>query len=86
VINMAHVPQFDPAANPATYLWAAVSAHVEARIAAEELTPGTRLPGEDDMADEYQVSLGTARRALKDLRDRGVIVTLPGKGSFAQGR
>lgn len=82
---MAHVPQFDPAANPAAYLWANVAAHVELRIAAGDLNPGDRLPGEDDMAEEYAVSLGTARRALKDLRDRGVIITLPGKGSFVRG-
>jgi DNA-binding GntR family transcriptional regulator len=44
--------------------------------------PGARLPGERDLAGEYGVSLGTARRAIEDLRGRKLVVTLPAKGTF----
>jgi GntR family transcriptional regulator len=40
------------------------------------------LRGERAMAEEYGVAIGTVRRAVKHLRDRGVVVTLPHKGTF----
>lgn len=82
VIYMTRVPDFDPAANEAAYLWAQVAGHIAARIDAGELRAGARLPGERDLAAEYGVSLGTARRAIEDLRARGLVVTLPAKGTF----
>ena len=82
VIYMTRVPDFDPAAKAAAYLWARVADHIAARIEAGELTPGARLPGERDLAGEYGVSLGTARRAIEDLRGRKLVVTLPAKGTF----
>ncbi len=56
--------------------------HIAARIESRELIPGARLPGERDLAEEYQVALGTARRAVEELRQRGLVVTLPAKGTF----
>jgi GntR family transcriptional regulator len=76
------VPPFDPDAGEPGYLYTAVADHVAARVTAGDLPPGARLPGERDLADEYGVSLGTARRALVELRDRGIVTTLPGKGTF----
>jgi GntR family transcriptional regulator len=82
VIYMTRVPDFDATANEAAYLWARVAEHIAARIEAGELAPGARLPGERDLAGEYGVSLGTARRAIEDLRGRKLVVTLPAKGTF----
>jgi GntR family transcriptional regulator len=56
--------------------------HLEARIKAGDLAPGFRLPGERDLAAEYQVAVGTARRAVEELRQRGLATTLPAKGTF----
>ena len=47
-----------------------------------ELTLGARLAGERDLAAEYRVALGTVRRAVEELRGRGLVVTLPAKGTF----
>lgn len=85
VISMTRVPDFDPAASEAAYLWARVADHIVARIEAGDLTPGARLPGERDLAAEYGVSLGTARRAIEDLRERKLVTTLPAKGTFITG-
>lgn len=74
------VPPFAPA-GPA-YVYMQVADHIAARIAARDLPPGARLPGERDLAGEYGVALGTARRAIEELRDRGLVVTLPAKGTF----
>ncbi len=42
--------------------------------------------GGRDLAAEYAVAIGTARRAVLELRDRGLVVTLPGKGTYVVGR
>jgi GntR family transcriptional regulator len=82
LIYMADVPTFDPDEAGPAYIYARVADHIEARIKAGELVPGARLPGERDLAAEYQVALGTMRRAIEELRSRGLVVTLPAKGTF----
>ncbi|MFG2347088.1 GntR family transcriptional regulator [Streptomyces phaeochromogenes] len=37
---------------------------------------------ERDLAEEYGVAHLTARRATRELRERGLVVTLPAKGTF----
>jgi DNA-binding GntR family transcriptional regulator len=76
------VPPFDPAAVGVGYVYAAVADHVAARIEAGELPGGARLPGERDLAAEYGIALGTARRVVQELRDRGLVTTLPAKGTY----
>ena len=82
VIFMSGVPPFDPGAGEPAYVYVRVANHLAARIAAKELAPGARLPGERDLAAEYGVALGTARRAVSELRERGLVVTLAAKGTF----
>jgi GntR family transcriptional regulator len=76
------VPDFDPLTGPPGYMYARVADHLAARIEARELTPGQRLPSERDLAGAYQVAVGTIRQALSELRHRGLVVTLPAKGTF----
>jgi DNA-binding GntR family transcriptional regulator len=83
---MSAVPPFDPEAGEPGYLWAAVAGHIAARIEAGDLQPGARLPGERDLAVEYGMALMTARRAIRDLRERGLVRTLPSKGTFVTRR
>lgn len=68
------------------YEWERVASDVAARIASGELPPGAMLRGERAMAEEYGVAISTIRRAVKDLRDRGLVVTLPAKGTFVAQR
>jgi GntR family transcriptional regulator len=79
---MSDVPPFDP--NPAAYVYMEVADHLAARITAGELAPGARLAGERELAEEYGVALGTARRAVQELRDRGLVETLPAKGTYVK--
>lgn len=74
------VPEFDPRGPELVYV--ALADHVAARIATGELQPGTRLPAERDLAAEYGVAYMTVRRAAQVLRERGLIVTVHGKGTF----
>jgi GntR family transcriptional regulator len=64
------------------YEWERVAAAVEAQIESGELPPGAMLRGERAMAEEFGVAISTVRRAVKDLRERGIVETLPAKGTF----
>jgi DNA-binding GntR family transcriptional regulator len=79
---VARVPKFDANALGAVYVYIGVADHIAARIEAGDLVRGARLPAERDLAADYQVAVGTARRAVQELRDRGLVVTLPAKGTF----
>jgi GntR family transcriptional regulator len=68
------------------YEWERVAALVEAQIASGELPPGAMLRGERAMAEEHGVAISTVRRAVRDLRERGIVVTLPHKGTFVAAR
>ncbi|NEC84741.1 GntR family transcriptional regulator [Streptomyces sp. SID12501] len=52
------------------------------KIASGELVPDRPIPSEHHLADAYGVARLTARRAAQELRERGLIVTVRGKGSF----
>jgi GntR family transcriptional regulator len=56
------------------------------RISSGELTPGTRLPSEPDLADLHDVSRVTIRRALAELEREGLISRRPGAGTFITAR
>jgi DNA-binding GntR family transcriptional regulator len=76
------VPPFNP--NPAAYVYAEMADHLQLRIRLGDLPKDARLPGERELAEVYGVALGTARRAVEELRDRGLVITLPGKGTYVQ--
>jgi GntR family transcriptional regulator len=57
-----------------------VADDVERRINDGEIT--VKLPGERELAEQYAVAYTTIRRAMEVLRDRGVIVTRQGRGTF----
>jgi len=61
-----------------------VADDIAARIASGELTPGTRLRSERDLAEHYGVAYGTIRRATKVLRERGLIETIHGRGTYVR--
>lgn len=67
-------------------LSATVASSLRNRIADGEWKTGDRLPGEHDLADEYEVSRATIRTALQDLESRGLTVTRRGLGSYVVGQ
>lgn len=62
------------------YAYVQVADDVERRINAGEIVE--RLPSERDLADEYGVAYTTVRHAMELLRERGVIRTVHGRGTF----
>ena len=59
-----------------------VAGDIAARIASGELAPGARLLAERALAEYYGVAYGTVRRAMQVLRERGLIETIHGRGTF----
>jgi GntR family transcriptional regulator len=57
-----------------------VADSIAARIQAGELAP--RLPAERELAGQYGVAYMTMRRAAEILRERGLIITRQGRGTF----
>ncbi|MFJ6566684.1 GntR family transcriptional regulator [Streptomyces sp. NPDC091292] len=68
--------------NSPVYVFVQIADDIQARILRGELQPGARLPGERELAEQYQVAYGTARRVIQELRDRGLAQTVPSKGTF----
>ncbi|MEW1549324.1 GntR family transcriptional regulator [Streptomyces tsukubensis] len=46
--------------------------------------PGERLPSEAELCERFKVARETARRAVRELRERGVVYTEWGKGTFVR--
>jgi GntR family transcriptional regulator len=59
-----------------------VAAWIESRIESGELKSGTRLPAERDLARDLGVAYDTVRRAAVLLRERGLIITVHGRGTY----
>ncbi|MGW6455588.1 GntR family transcriptional regulator [Streptomyces sp. NPDC055078] len=53
-----------------------------ADIASGVYGPGDPIPSESELCERFGVARETARRAVRVLRDRGLIFTEWGKGSF----
>jgi GntR family transcriptional regulator len=58
---------------------------ITARITSGELRPGARLLSERALADYYGRSYQTVRRAMEVLRERELITTIHGRGTFVTG-
>lgn len=76
------IPAFDPDGPELIYV--AIADHIAQRIEAGELQPGERLTPERELAVEYRAAYLTVRRAMKELRERGLIVSVQGKGTFVK--
>src|ERR1017187_6561361 len=66
--------------------YAQVVAEIQRRIESGEYPPGSMLPSEHQLSDEFQIARPTVVRALRLLRQDGWIETQQGKGSFVRGR
>ena len=53
-----------------------------ARVRKGDFKPDDALPSENELAEDYGISRGSVRTALKELQDKGVIYSVAGKGSF----
>src|SRR5215467_1394947 len=63
-------------------LYAQVENVIIDRIANGSLAPGSRLPSEDSLVQEYAVSRTTIRAAIQSLVQRGLVEIRRGKGTY----
>lgn len=56
------------------------------RMTSGEIPPGAKLPTELELMEEFGVSRGTVRGAIKVLRDEGLAVAKPARGTFHRPR
>lgn len=61
-----------------------VANHIADKIERGDFKPGQRLPSELDLSEQYGVARMTIRRAMKELRERGLIRSVHGKGTYVQ--
>lgn len=52
------------------------------RIADGELLPRRPIPSESTLQQEYDVARGTVRAAVRLLRERGLVMTVPQRGTY----
>jgi GntR family histidine utilization transcriptional repressor len=67
-------------------LYLKVKRHIRAQIDAGRLPTSARVPSENQIVRDFGVSRMTANRALRELRDEGVLVRIAGVGSFVADR
>ncbi len=62
--------------------YTAIKDHIIGRIDSRTWKSGDRIPSENELASEFAVSRMTARRALQELGEEGVLVRTQGLGTF----
>jgi GntR family transcriptional regulator len=77
---MSDMPDFS--VDSPTPVYVRVADWIESRIKSGELKSGGRLPAERELARDCGVAYDTVRRAAVLLRERGLIVTVHGRGTY----
>ncbi|MDA7795107.1 GntR family transcriptional regulator [Porticoccaceae bacterium] len=62
--------------------FALIKQFLEQQISSGELSSGAKIPTEQSLADSFSVSRMTARRAVQELADMGMLTRTPGSGTF----
>lgn len=65
-------------------LFRAIADEIRNRITTGEIAPGTQLPTEPQLIEQYKASRNTIRLALAALENEGLIATEHGRGSFVR--
>ncbi|MER7787656.1 winged helix-turn-helix domain-containing protein [Streptomyces sp. NPDC097640] len=81
---MADDRDWKPDLTSHVYVYLQVMHHIAEQIRSGRLPEGARLPAERDLAEQYGVAVNTVRRAIRDLRDQGLVITVPIKGTFVR--
>ena len=63
-------------------LYLQVEADIKNRILSKQYMPGDKLPTENELSDQYNVSKITIRKAIQNLSDEGYVNKVQGKGTF----
>jgi DNA-binding GntR family transcriptional regulator len=73
-----------PGGRDAELAYVRIADDIESRIKSGELKSGARLLAERSLAEYYGVAYQTARHAIALLRERGLVATIHGRGTYVQ--
>ncbi|MDT0611981.1 winged helix-turn-helix domain-containing protein [Streptomyces lancefieldiae] len=62
--------------------WRRVAKALEERIADGTYPKGSQLPGAVPLSVEFDVAPSTVAKAVRDLKNRGLLIASPGWGTF----
>jgi DNA-binding GntR family transcriptional regulator len=65
-----------------THLYVQVADVIRQRVLAGHLSPGDAVPSETELRSAFGIARTTARRAIRMLRDEGLVHTAQGEGTF----
>jgi GntR family transcriptional regulator len=63
-------------------IWAQVTEILRERITSGQIQPGHPLPSILRLKEEFGVADNTIKKAIKQLRDEGLVNTVPSLGTF----
>jgi DNA-binding GntR family transcriptional regulator len=69
-----------------TPVYLQLAAILRGRIESGQYPPGRALPSESTLMQEYGVARETARKAVRVLRDEGLVQIVQGRGAYVTGR
>lgn len=79
-------PSHNSMANGRLPLHIQVSEMLTREIQASVLADGERLPPEREMADQLGISVGTLRKSLADLEEKGMLERVQGSGNYVKNK
>lgn len=59
-----------------------IAADLRARITSGDIPPGRRIPSLTELEQQYDVARDTLRKAVRILRDEGLVETVQGMGVY----
>ena len=65
-------------------LWKQLATVIQARIDDGTYPPRTAIPSIRLISEEFELSDVTVKKALADLKQRGVLIGTPGRGTFVR--
>ncbi|MFC4059359.1 GntR family transcriptional regulator [Planomonospora corallina] len=65
-----------------THLYLQVAEIIRQRVVSGAIRPGSAVPSESELRSEFGIARTTARRAIRVLRDEGLVHTVQGEGTF----
>jgi DNA-binding transcriptional regulator YhcF (GntR family) len=63
-----------------------VANHLEAMIASGVIAPGAKVPSLRKLGEQFSLSVGTVRRSVDFLREKGILTIRPGSGAYVSER
>ena len=63
-------------------LYIQLEAEIRQALREKKYLPGDRLPSEEELCEQYQVSRITVRKAIQQLTDQHILEKHRGKGTF----